>query len=367
MEEDHAEPPAPNAALWFFCLLFRPRAFFQHFAVRSIGGLTPLAAWMYGIAATMDRMESRILPTDHDSGLKEALGGSWIAYWMWALLAGILAGWLYYALGAWWYRKRLEFSGVRRPEPKRARRVYLYASQVYVLPFLIYTGWQTTNYESPLAAMSGDDPGSILIMVCLFWSIYTSYRGVRTLFDVRKWPARVWFALLPAAVYGIIVAVVIGALVAGGLAVEPDLRNTRRIDREGFTLMYPGNWTVDRTHEAYDPDGDFSINPELADATIRFWFFQEPMASQECVDMSLANLTRSYGEIVTTRISRWGRFEGAGYEAKATVGGVEMDLLLFASTDRPRPFEVLWLADSKATRKLRPGFAWIRDSFELRE
>jgi hypothetical protein len=43
-----------------------------------------------------------------------------------------------------------------------------------------------------------------------FWSIATSYIGIRTLFAVVRWKAVTWFIVLPAMAYGI----TLGAIVA---------------------------------------------------------------------------------------------------------------------------------------------------------
>jgi hypothetical protein len=365
--EDRLESAPPHWSSWFMHLILRPRSFFQHIAVRSPAWLTVLAAWLYGIAGAMERMESRFLRSGSQGNQMEGFGGNWVLYWLMVILTGIIGGVFYYAIGGWWYRRRLRFCGALEPDPWLARQVYLCASMAYVVPYVAYVGWQTATYASPLAAWRGDDWGGFLVMIALFWSVFVSYRGVRTVFHVSPWRARIWFGLLPAAVYGLVLVAVAAAFLGGFLATPPDLVNTNRIDRAEFSLEYPGNWELDRTDEDFDPDRDFSIGPPMEDAIIRIWFPDEAMDSQECIDQGLRNLTDAYPGLTSTPIARWGKFEGAGHEGRMTIDGGDYAFVLFCSTERTRPFEILWIVDSRARNSLLPGVGLIRNSFELAE
>ena len=113
---------------------------------------------------------------------------AWDRYWLFCVILGAVSGLLYFAVGGWWYRVRLKWSGANQPDPGLARRVYLFASQVHAIPALIYTVWETGHYESPAAAWEGDDWGGVALIVFLFWSVYASYRGVRTVFTISSCP-----------------------------------------------------------------------------------------------------------------------------------------------------------------------------------
>jgi hypothetical protein len=224
-----------------------------------------------------------------------------------------------------------------------------------------------TVYPDPIAAMEGDDWGGVAIIVALFWSIYVSYRGVRTAFEVRPWAARVWFGILPATIYALALGIIFALFLLTSLLISPpDLDNTRRIEREGFSLNYPGNWEVDVADEDYDPDYSFAIAPPVADAQIRFWFYEYAMDSQGCADQTRDNLEAVYAFSDLTAFDHWGDYDGAGYRGDANIEGGDYEFLMFCATERVRPFEILLAVEGSAADKLRPGFDLIRDSLELR-
>ena len=358
---------SPHWTLWLVYLLFRPGLFFETYVLRSVPVLTVLTAWLFGIAGTMDQIETRVLLSPDTSPLYATLQSDWRMYWGAAALFGILSGALQYSVGGWWYRVRLRWSGANDPDKTLARRVYVYASQAYVVPFLLYTAWETTAYDTPAAAATGDDLAAFLVIIALYWSIYVSYRGVRTAFDVKAWPARIWFGILPAMLCSLVLAAFIGALLFGalGAALEdpPDLANPRRIEGDGFEVEVPGNWEVDLD----DPENTLAVGPVFADAVLTLWLHDEPMDASTCVNRTVGNFAETYDLSVTTPIETWGHFEGAGYLAEAEIEGATYTMILFCSTERPRPLEIMLISETENHALVAPGFDLIRDSLELME
>ncbi len=359
------EPEHPHWSLWLPYLFVRPQLFFQTFVLRSIPVLTVLTAWLYGVASVLDQIGPQGDLYGGENPISDLIAQNWTIYWIFAALMGILGG-------VCLRDRRLvvppapELVRRRQPDPYLARRVYIFSAQAYVIPYLLYTAWEVTAYPNPAAAAAGDDLTSITIVAAMFWSVYVSYRGVRTAFDVRRWAARIWFAILPTAVY----AVVFGAVVAASLMTDllvsaPDLQNTQRIEREGFALNYPGNWEVDRIDEDYDPDGNFAIEPPVADALIRFSFYEEAMDSQDCVDQTRDNLSDAYTLSDLIGVDHWGDYDGAGYLGSVNIMLGDYDILIFCSTERARPFEIFQIVEENAADKLQPGFDLMRNSLEL--
>ena len=363
------EPEQPHWSLWLLYLFVRPQLFFQTFVLRSIPVLTVLTAWLYGVASVIDQLETKRMQgslSGSENPFLDLIAQNWTGYWIFAAAMGILSGALTYGIGGWWYRLRLRWCGASEPDPYLARRVYIFSAQAYVVPYLLYTAWEVTAYPDPAAAAAGDDWASIAIVVAMFWSVYVSYRGVRTAFDVRRRAARIWFAILPTAIYAVLMGAVLAAALFTNLLVSaPDLQNTHRIEREGFALNYPGNWEVDRIDEDYDPDGSFAIEPPDADALIRLYFYVETMDSQGCVDQTRDNLSDAYTLSDLTGIDRWGNYDGAGYRGNVNIMLWDYDILIFCSTARERPFEIFQIVDENDTDKLQPGYDLIRDSLEL--
>ena len=56
-----------------------------------------------------------------------------------------------------------------------------------------------------------------------------------------------------------------------------DVKNPKTLDRDGFTLQYPGNWTIDTADPDYNPDRNFTITSE-GGSQISFLLFDSPGA-----------------------------------------------------------------------------------------
>jgi hypothetical protein len=366
-EPGSLEPEPPHWTLWPIYLAFRPKVFFESFAAKPAPLLVTLTFVFLGIAGAIDKTETRTL-LNPDNPLYESLVQSWPAFWGFACATGLVGAAGYYYLGGWWYRVRIRWSGSPDPDPPLSRRIYAYSAQVWAVPSLLYYAWMTTVYDTPLQSSSGDDWGWVPVTLALFWSIYVSYRGVRTKFDVGPWRARIWFLILPGSFYLVAFIGIIAAVLFGGADFEPppDLRSTIRLERQGFALEHPGNWSVDTWDEDYDPDTAFAIAPTLADAQIQFWFYDQPMESSACVEETFQNLSAAYEMTDVAPVDRWGQLEGAGYTAVAVIDGVRFDLLTFCSTERVRPFEIMQIVQESVSTKLKPGYDLIRDTLELR-
>jgi hypothetical protein len=104
-------------------------------------------------------------------------------------------------LGGWWYNLRVRWSGVPSHDKRQGRLIYIYSGLVEALPSLSYALLATAIYANYQAAWDAEELWSSLLLVFPFWSVVVSYRGVRTSFPVKPWPARLWFLILPSLMY----------------------------------------------------------------------------------------------------------------------------------------------------------------------
>lgn len=190
-------------------LLLRPR---EYFANRNIlhdrlGILG--AAFLVGVTNAMDRIDRNMVKTD----LRPLSGGggtdaftawavsAWSHYWFIVLLGGLFSAVISWYVYGWWYRKRLEWSGAAEVHREDARRLNTLPELVYVLPIIALAVWHTFVYQNYAEAWAGSDVGGMLILVCLFWSCWTSYCAATTVYALNKRKARFWFLILPVVFY----------------------------------------------------------------------------------------------------------------------------------------------------------------------
>ena len=213
-QRSHSEPPPPiqpqASPLWpqhLIDVFIRPRQFFSG---QLALGKTPyvlFVTWCYGIANVIDRLDQKMMRSEFGGARSgwEQLGPmiteSWLMYWAWVLVFGAISGVFLWLVGGWWYRVRLQWSGARAPDKQLARLVFVYAAFVHAGPTVALTLGYTMAYANYAQAYAAEEFYSLLMLVFPFWSLVTSYIGTRTMFAVSRWKARIWFVILPGALY----------------------------------------------------------------------------------------------------------------------------------------------------------------------
>ncbi|MEM9090154.1 MAG: hypothetical protein AAGC93_15565 [Cyanobacteria bacterium P01_F01_bin.53] len=186
-------------------IFLNTREFFSPDAALGNQGYLTIACWLVGISIAITRLEQQLVKAELGrSGLNLNIFElllTWPVFWPLVLALGLVAGWLLWFIGGWWFRLRLKFSGAPDPDPRMSRLVMVYAGLVSSLPHIAFVMWWTLLYENYLAAYAQDLVLTIVLFSLSFWELFSAYRGVRTLFSVDKWRARLWFIILPALLY----------------------------------------------------------------------------------------------------------------------------------------------------------------------
>ena len=205
----------PWTASAFTDLLLRPERFFRVLLDHKLASFPFLVIWIQGMAATVDRINSRqiIHQLSMTTGSLQGLLTNWAALWGSVIFGGLLAGLLIWVIGGLFYRIRLRFCGVRGVDPGVARRVYIYAQFVWAAPLMIWLALVTLTYPDYQAA-NAEAPLAWSLSATLFWSIWVSYRGAVGCFPVARGRARFWFLILPMSFYLLIFAGVMLAFIA---------------------------------------------------------------------------------------------------------------------------------------------------------
>ncbi len=78
-----------------------------------------------------------------------------------------------------------------------AREIYLWSGLVVALPAIVLGLAQTAAFPTFRAAWTEASLWMIVLIVFPFWSVLTSYAGVRERFAVKRGRAILWFLVLP--------------------------------------------------------------------------------------------------------------------------------------------------------------------------
>lgn len=195
--------------LWFY-----PSRYFSN--PISLGKKPELwfVAWLTGISYTIGRVSATF--TKAELGTRSAwsefgpwLSESWLNFWVFVLGFGVLNAFILFYLGGWWYRKRLEWSGVSTPDRDLARQVYVYQDLVQSAPTLVLLAVETIVFSNYREAYGTDELWSASSLVFVFWSCWTSYVAATTTFQLSKTKARIWFLVLPVLLYVVTLGVIV--------------------------------------------------------------------------------------------------------------------------------------------------------------
>ena len=195
-------------------LLPRPTRFFRdHLAL----GRTPyviLVTWALGMSSVVDRVDRRIMQEElRDDPARwqalESLLSTWPAMWAFVLAGGLVGGALYWWIGGWWCRIRLGWSGAESPDKRLARLSIIYSSFVFAGPAVVSLVGQSLMYDNYLEAYESEYIFSSIVLIVVFWSMFTTYKGALALFSISRRRAQLWFIAL---------AAVVCFLVMGGVA-----------------------------------------------------------------------------------------------------------------------------------------------------
>jgi hypothetical protein len=161
------------------------------------------------MSSAVDRIDTRILQAqlmdDPDRWQTlEFLIGNWPRLWAFVLIGGLIGGVFYWWVGGWWCRVRLRWSGAKDPDKRLARLLYVYSSFVFAGPAVLALVGQTLLYPNYLVAYQLEFGFSTFVVVMIFWSLFTTYKGALALFKVSGRRTQVWFIALPAIFYFII-------------------------------------------------------------------------------------------------------------------------------------------------------------------
>lgn len=199
-------------------LFVRPTRFFGQNLCLGKAPYALFVGWVLGISSFIDNIDQRLVQAElgRDTGtieLFQSIAGSWLVFSGVVLVGGMFSGAVIWYLGGWWCKVRLAWSGAEDPDPKTARLLLIYSSFVFSAPHVLAVILQTQLYENYIDAYNNDVYLSLILMVMLFWSIATTYKGAVSLFSVQKWKARLWFIVLPT-LFFLAVAGVFGVLFA---------------------------------------------------------------------------------------------------------------------------------------------------------
>jgi hypothetical protein len=342
-------------------LFFRPGSYFARIAAPKKHFWLFLFAFTYSVAYAIDR-------SGFNSAQGKAPAGSWAVHW--AIIGGsaIFGSLIVLSIGGWWYRKRLGYCGVHDADKDLAKLVYLSAAQVYALPMIVVALAESLLYKDPVAAGIRSPAWlSWGMFVFVFWSLYASYVGVRTVFKPKRAAAAFWFLGGPAALYILIFAGMFGLAMSGSAFLpgpDADIAHPKEYSAGGMAFSYPGNWVLMEVDETPEASAQVQVRP-IQDAVVILSYFEpQGSAADHLAGWSEAMIEEFKDGKETGSLGAWGELVGEGCVVTGRKTGKEIEARGFiAPLSEDRYLMVLEVYQRSALDKVQPGFDLIRGSF----
>ncbi len=362
---DDRDSSSASVALLALWLVVRPSRFYRAIAAKPFAVFTVLTTLTVGLAAAIDRIGLQQFRAEL-RGEEFFIPNNWAAHWgMIGLVGAFGSAWIY-AIGGWWYRRRIMFCGVADPDPVVARRMYMSASLLYALPLLIVTIGETIAYATPNDAYLYSSAWlAPPIIGCIFWSVWSSFIGIRAVFDGVRWMVVLWFGVLPTVWYATCLG---GAFAAGivlalaGPGAPPDLINTQRHSSSNLSFEYPGNWF-------FDQDDPSTVYVEAwQNAWVEVMWYQSERTVQEEMRASIDSATiRIDFARVSSEFEHWGDYDGEGRVVIGSLEGFSMTVRIFVGeTPSGAMLEVWEWSDDQDSSMVDNGFELIRATLTAR-
>jgi hypothetical protein len=103
----------------------------------------------------------------------------------------------------------------------------------------------------------------------------------------------------------------------------------KRLDRERFKLVYPGNWKIDAEDEDYDPDQRFSIQSPGGTYVV-FVMGNLKTVPEENVQSQIKAFTKLMGSPGIERFESYGHHEGKGAAISGKILGTRVTVKAFS-------------------------------------
>jgi MFS family permease len=167
-----------------------------------------IAMIIYCIGYGIDRLDLQLMKLDLRGKLDEAgYLNNWIVYWLIAIIGGLIGGYILYHIGGWFFNLRLKWSK-GTSDIEKSKHIYLYSgvvsNSIIVLTTLISMTFNNKPYISDSGLYFWDIISPILLLFFVYYSIYISYSGVRSITDADKLRSKLWFIIIPVIFYTVV-------------------------------------------------------------------------------------------------------------------------------------------------------------------
>lgn len=144
-----------------------------------------------------------------------------------------------------------------------------------------------------------------------------------------------------------------------------DVEQSKHLERDGFQLDYPINWSIDEEDEDYDPDRLFSVDSP-GSSYVMFAIGKLGDEPEELLAGQVLAFEGLLDRPTRKNFGQYGNASGAGAELKGSMMGIPTTIRLFSFVDGENAVMVTEQCPDEDLEMAKPGLEMIENSFELK-
>jgi len=150
------------------------------------------------------------------------------------------------------------------------------------------------------------------------------------------------------------------------VAQPADIRNTAEMTNSYLSFQYPGNWKIDTTDPAYDPDKHFDINAPAGGKVI-VHIFEPRVTPKQVVDAFVRDMKKLVVNEEQTFFESWGSHQGYGVQLRGLLIGFKGRIRCFGLRNSKATIIVVENRYDEDEVHNRDGYELISRTFKLKD
>lgn len=143
---------------------------------------------------------------------------------------------------------------------------------------------------------------------------------------------------------------------------KADVSTPKELERDLYTLVYPGNWELDEEEEDFDLDNFFTIDTP-GGSYLRLQFAYYESETLENVQVQEEYFNDMLGQPVGTDFSSYGGYSGDGRRIKGRLFGLPSTVEIFSHSAMGHSFTLVTVVYDEDRKLVKPGLKLIEDGF----
>jgi hypothetical protein len=144
-----------------------------------------------------------------------------------------------------------------------------------------------------------------------------------------------------------------------------DIKETQKINRDKFKFEFPGNWSVNKHEDDYDPDTMFSVDSP-GSTYVLFMFDDVETEPSENLQQQVEAFSNLMGKVSTSKYNTYGKLKGEGAIVKGKIFGLKVTVKIFTTFIHGTSVIIVQQSHDEDLRYVKNGLDLIETTFQIK-